>query len=74
MGFKVESFNRKEDDLEVEDNEVFQELLGSGKELWLVAKAAPVETPVDIQENSLIPNHLEGDNFSANSLDSQSMY
>ena len=32
MGFKEESFNRKEDDLEVEDN----------------------ETPVDIQDNSLI--------------------
>ena len=74
MGFKVESFTRKDDDIDVEDNEVLQELLGGGKELWLVANAAPVETQVDIQRNSSIPNQIEGDNFNANSLDSQSMY
>lgn len=44
MGFKVERFTRKEDDLEVEDNDVFQELLSSGKEVWLVAKTKNSET------------------------------
>jgi len=38
LGYKIGTFTRKEDDLEVENDEVLQEMLSCEKEVWLIAK------------------------------------
>ncbi len=37
LAFKIDKFTRREDGVEVEDNDTLRELLSSGKEVWLIA-------------------------------------
>lgn len=70
MGYKVEKFTRKEDDIEVEDNEVLQELLSIEKEVWLVAKESSVKTQINSHIKVSTLSQKEPKEFNANSLES----
>jgi hypothetical protein len=68
LGFVIGKFLRKEDESEVEDNDVLQELLKSEKEVWLIAKKKS-DTPnnkhlVKISTlNQKDPSSIDADNL-----------
>ena len=70
FGFKIEKLSRKEDDLEIEDNDVLRYMLNSGNEVWLVAKKSFDVLPASYPVKVSTLRHLRPAIFKANNFES----